>query len=122
MIMSKFSAAAKNTTGEYTSKICGRKKVFENANKLRGGLKKSGFTVLGDKTPIVPLFIGNEKKAIQFSDALHSYGILAPCVRRPAVLEGKERIRFSVMASHSFEQIDTLLNVCDEIGKKMHMI
>ncbi|OHA17185.1 MAG: hypothetical protein A2830_02535 [Candidatus Taylorbacteria bacterium RIFCSPHIGHO2_01_FULL_44_110] len=99
-----------------------REKVFENANKLRGGLKKSGFTVLGDKTPIVPLFIGNEKKAIQFSDALHSYGILAPCVRRPAVLEGKERIRFSVMASHSFEQIDTLLNVCDEIGKKMHMI
>ncbi|MEK7609743.1 MAG: aminotransferase class I/II-fold pyridoxal phosphate-dependent enzyme [Patescibacteria group bacterium] len=99
-----------------------RKKVSENADKLRDGLKKAGFTVLGDKTPIVPLFVGNEKKAIQFSDELHNRGILAPCVRRPAVLEGKERIRFSVMASHSFEQIDALLNVCVEIGKKMHMI
>ncbi len=99
-----------------------RKKVSENANKLREGLKKSGFTVLGDKTPIVPLFIGNEKKAIEFSDELYNRGILAPCVRRPAVLEGKERIRFSVMASHSFEQVDKLLNICQDVGKKMKLI
>jgi 7-keto-8-aminopelargonate synthetase-like enzyme len=99
-----------------------RRKVSENAERLREGLKRCGFKVLGNKTPIVPLFIGNEKKAIQFADELHSKGILAPCVRRPAVLEGKERIRFSVMATHSFEQIDKLLNICSEVGKKMQMI
>lgn len=99
-----------------------RKKVLENADRLRAGLKKIGFVVLGNNTPIVPLFIGNEKKAIKFSDELHARGILAPCVRRPAVTEGKERIRFSVMASHSYEQIDKLLNICFEIGKKTNMI
>jgi len=99
-----------------------RKKVAQNADRLRSGLRNSGFTVLGDKTPIVPLFIGNEKKAIQFADKLHAHGILAPCVRRPAVIEGRERIRFSVMASHSFEQIDSLLKVCIDIGKEMSMI
>lgn len=99
-----------------------RKKVSENADRLRNGLKKAGFTVLGDKTPIVPLLIGNEKKVIEFTDQLHAHKILGACVRRPVVLEGKERIRFSVMASHSFEQIDTLLNVCTDIGKKIRMI
>lgn len=99
-----------------------RKKVSENANRLRSGLRKSGFTVLGEETPIVPLLIGDEKKVIEFADQLLNYKILGACVRRPVVLEGKERIRFSVMASHSSEQIDTLLNVCTDIGKKVKMI
>lgn len=99
-----------------------RKKVLDNASRLRDGLKKMGFSVLGDNTPIVPLLIGNEKKAILFADELNKYKILAPCIRKPAVLAGKERIRFSVMASHSFKQIDTLLSVCYDIGKKLKMI
>jgi 8-amino-7-oxononanoate synthase len=98
-----------------------RKKLLANADRLRQGLKQAGFTVLGDKTPIVPLFIGNEKQAIAFADMLSDYNILAPCIRKPAVLEGKERIRFSVMASHSFEQIDRLIDVCSDIGKKLRL-
>jgi len=99
-----------------------RRKVLDNAVQLRQGLKKIGFTVLGEGTPIVPLLIGNEKKAIEFADELNKRSILAPCIRKPAVLGGKERIRFSVMASHSVEQIDRLLNVCDEIGRQLKMI
>lgn len=99
-----------------------RIKVAKNADRLRNGLKSLGFTILGDKTPIVPLIIGDEKKAMEFSNLLNTYGILGACVRRPVVLEGKERIRFSVMASHSFEQIDTLVSICSDIGKKTKMI
>lgn len=99
-----------------------RKKVSSNADRLRNGLKRAGFTILGDKTPIVPLLVGDEKKVIEFADQLHKHKIIGACVRRPVVFEGKERIRFSVMASHSNDQIDTLLNVCSEIGKKMKMI
>lgn len=99
-----------------------RKRVAQNSERLREGLKKVGFTILGDGTPIVPLLIGNEKKAIEFADLLREYKILAACVRRPVVLEGKERIRFSVMASHTSEQIDRLINICDLIGKKTKVI
>jgi len=99
-----------------------REKVLENAKHLREGLKNLGFTVLGDKTPIVPLLISNEKKTIEFASELHKRKILAPSVRRPAVLEGKERIRFSVMATHNKNQIDKLLGVCNELGKSLKMI
>lgn len=99
-----------------------RKKVLVNASRLRDGLVKSGFTVIGNGTPIVPLLIGNEKKAIEFADSLNKNSILAPCIRKPAVLDGMERIRFSVMSSHSFEQIDNLLNICHDLGKKLKMI
>lgn len=105
------------TNGNYL-----REKVLSNSDRLRDGLKNAGFTVLGERTPIIPLLIGDEKKVIEFSRMLNENGILAACVRRPVVLEGKERIRFSVMASHSSEQIDRLLNVCVEIGKRTKMI
>lgn len=99
-----------------------RKKVSENGIRLRAGLKRSGFKVLGDLTPIVPLLIGNETDAIKFAAYLDGYSILAPCIRKPAVQSGGERIRFSVMASHSFAQIDMLLNICSDIGKKLKII
>jgi len=99
-----------------------RKSSLGNAHHLRAGLKNLGFIVLGEETPIVPLLIGSEKKAIKFSDELYNNNILAPCIRRPAVEPGKERIRFSVMATHKKEQIDKLLNICEKIGKSIKII
>lgn len=99
-----------------------REKVLHNSELLRSGLTNMGFKVLGKGTPIVPLLIGNEKLAIDFASELNSFSILAPCIRKPAVLDGMERIRFSVMASHNDEQINLLLSVCEKIGKKLKMI
>ena len=99
-----------------------RQQVLTNAEYLRSNLKKLGFAVLGQESAIVPLFIGSEEKAIKFYSALIENNILAPCIRRPAVPEGKERIRFSLMATHTREQIDTLLSVCEKIGKSLKII
>ena len=99
-----------------------RKSVLDNSEYLRTSLKNLGFIVLGHETSIVPLFIGNEEKAIRFSAALYENDILAPCIRRPAVVLGKERIRFSLMASHKREQVDILLGVCEKIGKELGII
>jgi len=62
------------------------------------------------------------EKAIKFSAALYENNILAPCIRRPAVELGKERIRFSLMASHKREQVDVLLGVCEKIGESLQLI
>lgn len=99
-----------------------RTRVLENAEYLRNGLQNLGFKVLGNGTTIVPLLIGSEKMAIRFSEALFQNHILASCIRRPAVDEGKERIRFSVMATHIKTQLDTLLSICEEVGKKERLI
>lgn len=99
-----------------------RDQTIGNAEYLRSQLKERGFTVLGEKTTIVPLLVGSEKKAIHFSNALIDSGIMAPCIRRPAVAEGKERMRFSVTALHSREDIDRLLHTSEAIGKDLKLI
>lgn len=99
-----------------------RKTLLENARYMRSELRKSGFTILGEITGIIPLFIGSEKKTIQFSEELFARKILAPAIRRPAVQEGKERIRFSLMATHTKSHIDILLSACQDIGKQLRII
>jgi len=99
-----------------------RKTVITGAAHLRAELTALGFCVLGDTVPIVPIMIGDEKKVIQFSNELLEIGILAPAVRRPAVIEGKERLRLSLMATHKKEDIDLLIEECEKIGKKIGII
>ncbi len=99
-----------------------RKNALGNASILRGGLRDCGFTVYGEETTIVPLIIGDERMAINFSKMLTDEGIIATCVRRPVVSPGKERMRFSVMANHSKSDIYHLINVCKKIGKKLELI
>ncbi len=87
----------------------------KNADYLRTGLKQHGFDTLNSSTPIIPIVIGDEVKAIKFSDRLFNEGILAPCVRWPAVPKGKARIRCVVMATHTKEHLDTFIEKCKKI-------
>jgi 8-amino-7-oxononanoate synthase len=99
-----------------------RQSVIKSASYLREELTTLGFSVLGDTVPIVPIMIEDEKKVIQFSNELMKIGILVPAIRRPAVVEGKERLRLSLMATHIREDIDFLIEMCEKIGRKIGII
>jgi len=99
-----------------------RQTVITGAAHLRAELTALGFSVLGDTVPIVPILIGDENKVIQFSNELMEIGIIAPAIRRPAVIEGKERLRLSLMATHKREDIDILIEECGKIGRKIGII
>jgi 8-amino-7-oxononanoate synthase len=92
-----------------------------NSNYLRNELRKMNFDILNTETPIIPIMLYDEQKAIKFSNILFQNGVLAPCVRWPAVPKEKARIRCVVMANHTKEQIDKLIEICEkarELTKK----
>jgi len=99
-----------------------RQRMWENAVYLRDNLNKLGFHTFGSQTQIIPILIGSDESAIVFSRRLFAKNIYGPCVRWPAVEKDKARIRFTVMASHSKDQLDNLLNACSEIGKDLKII
>ena len=83
-----------------------REQLAARVRRFRSGLDQLGWKPLGS-AHIVPLVVG--PKAMEMSQMLFEKGILAPGIRSPTVSVGHERIRFSVSAAHTNQQIDTIL-------------
>jgi 8-amino-7-oxononanoate synthase len=87
-----------------------RERVRENAVRLRAGLEAMGLEVCGaDASQIVPVVLGDERRALAVSRALLERHVYAPAIRPPSVPAGTSRLRISVRADHDAAQIDLLL-------------
>ena len=99
-----------------------REQLWSNARYLRDKLHETGFDTLGSETQIIPILIGSDANAIRFSRELFKRSIYGPAVRWPAVEKGKARIRFTVMATHTKQQIDYLVTCCKQIYEQLSVI
>lgn len=86
-----------------------RKHLWDNRQRLYNGLKNLGYNTLHSETPIIPILIGDVKDTLKLSRYLYKNKIFAPAIRPPTVPEGMCRIRFSVTAAHTNEDIDFVL-------------
>lgn len=85
--------------------------LWANVKTIRDGFKEIGFYTYNSQTPIVPIFIGDELKALQVTAFLQENGIFATPVLPPAVPKGETLIRTSYMASHTQEELTKVLEV-----------
>jgi 7-keto-8-aminopelargonate synthetase-like enzyme len=65
--------------------------------------------VCDGETPIVPILLGNEEAALDLMKHCLERGVYAPAIRPPTVPPGTSRLRVSMRADHTDEQIDLLL-------------
>ena len=86
-----------------------RARLLANAERFRAGVRASGFDTGGSTTQIVPAIVGESERALALAAALEEAGILAVGIRPPTVPAGTARLRFSVMATHTNEQLDLAL-------------
>ncbi|NWF38926.1 8-amino-7-oxononanoate synthase [Mariprofundus sp. NF] len=70
--------------------------------------KTAGLGFMASSSPIQPLIIGSDEKALQLAAALRENGFFVPAIRPPTVPEGTARLRFTITAAHSREQIEKL--------------
>jgi 7-keto-8-aminopelargonate synthetase-like enzyme len=83
---------------------------------------QDGFDVTMDCTPIVPIVVGDEVKMVGFWRELLERGVYTNAVIWPAVGKGEAILRASVMATHSEKQIDTVVEVMGELGRKWGLV
>ncbi|HQL41025.1 MAG TPA: aminotransferase class I/II-fold pyridoxal phosphate-dependent enzyme, partial [Candidatus Omnitrophota bacterium] len=82
-----------------------RAQLKENAKYLRQGLKNLGFDTMGSTTPIIPVLLRNASIATELAKKLLARGIFVQGIRPPTVPEGTARLRVTVMATHTKEDI-----------------
>jgi 8-amino-7-oxononanoate synthase len=89
-------------------------RVLDNAAYLHRGLRERGFKVVeheGDHmTPIVPVIVGDDWKAVLLWRALYDAGVFVNVAIHPAVPPGGALLRTSVMATHEQETLDRALD------------
>jgi 8-amino-7-oxononanoate synthase len=99
-----------------------RARLWENAAYLRGGLNDMGFDTAESETPIIPVSSGNMEKTFIFWKALFNTGIFTNPVLPPAVPENACRLRTSVMATHTREQLDRVLDAFRSVGTHLGIL
>ncbi len=77
--------------------------------RFKAGLQLSRWQLLPSDTPIQPLVIGDNHEALAVSRALDAEGLWVPAIRPPTVPKGAARLRITLSAAHSAEQVDRLV-------------
>ncbi len=97
-------------------------KLISNANYMREGLKKKGFTVIDGRTAIVPVMVGNDDIALQMWRMLYDGGVFVNVFVPPGVPEGRQMMRTSYMATHEKEHLDEIIDTFEKAGKQLGLI
>lgn len=98
------------------------KNLWEVTHYAIDNFRKLGFDIGNTVTPIIPLYIRDNLKTLTITRMLMDEGIFVNPVVAPAVSKDNTLIRFSLMATHTKDQVDIALEKFQKLGKKLHII
>ena len=99
-----------------------QKKLFDNIRLFGNELKRIGLRSRRLDSQIIPIIIGPEKVALEFSNKLLDDGIFLQAVRYPTVEKGSARLRVSLTASHKTHQLKSAIDSIESTGRKLKLI
>jgi 7-keto-8-aminopelargonate synthetase-like enzyme len=97
-------------------------RLWHNTRKMAAGFKALGFNIGESTTPVIPIYIGEDMKAVFAWNALFQAGVYTNTVLPPAVPPNKSLLRTSYMATHTDEQLDRVLEIFRKVGKELGLI
>lgn len=83
-----------------------RKRLWANTHAMRHGLRAYGFDTMDSQSPVIPVLIGDPRRARALATALQHAGIHATAGVPPMVAPNRSRLRIHVTAAHSLDQIN----------------
>jgi 8-amino-7-oxononanoate synthase len=92
-----------------------RDRLRELIAGLRQGLKLRRWRLMDSTTPIQPVIIGANQETLAVSEALRERGIWVPAIRPPTVPKGEARLRISLSAAHTIEDVAQLAAMLNEL-------
>ena len=99
-----------------------RTRLWANTHRLQDGMRSLGYNIGETETPIVPVLIGPMETTFIFWRKLFDAGVFTNPVMPPAVQPSQCRLRTSLMATHTFDQIDFCLEQFGRIGRELGVI
>jgi glycine C-acetyltransferase len=98
------------------------KNLWDNTDYFKKAVDDLGFNTGRSQTPIIPVIVGESSKAKALSDRLYEMGIFVVPIVFPMVAQDLARIRVQMSAKLTKEQLDTVIEAIEEIGKDLEII
>ncbi len=96
--------------------------LWKNTTRAKEGFIKAGFEIGPTESPIIPLYVRDNVKTFQLTSLLLEEGVFVNPVVSPAVPSEDTLIRYSLMATHTFEQIDESIEKITRVARKLGII
>jgi len=96
-----------------------RDKLTKLIQQFRAGVESMGLELMTSETAIQPILIGEADKAMKLSQALEQQGVFVGAIRPPTVPAGSARLRITLSAAHTEEQVNRLLNALDQAAGEL---
>ena len=94
-----------------------RRALRDNCSRIRDGLARLGYPLADSRSQILPLMIGDATACMHVSQRLFDRGVYAQGIRPPTVPQGTSRLRITLMATHTSDQIDRALEVFASVNQ-----
>ena len=98
------------------------KRVNDIGDYMRKNYHELGFNTGTSVSPIIPIFVGDDRRAAIIWKAMFDAGVYVNMVVSPAVPEGKQLLRTSYMATHTDQQLNKVLEIFSQVGKQVGLI
>ena len=95
-----------------------RSRIWDNINHFKIGLESIGIDFGKTNSAIFPIMVRDNTKAMKMADILYQNGIFVNPILYPAVPKKQTRLRMSILATHTFEQLDKTLNLLEWLFKQ----
>lgn len=92
-------------------------RLHQRQKQMVKGLRALEFQLCLTDTPIIPIIIGSEKLALKVSDALFEQGFWVPAIRYPTVAKSQARLRVTVNAAHTEDDVNAFLSAMSLIKR-----
>ncbi len=96
-------------------------RLNQNASYLRTRLKQEGYNTLNSETAIIPIVVKDQYLLTKISKILLERDIMANYIFPPVVPPNLTRVRISVMATHTREDMDFLVETLNDIDTQYHI-
>jgi 8-amino-7-oxononanoate synthase len=96
--------------------------LWRNTRRMQQGLRELGYDIGNSETPVIPVVIGELNRMLMFWKEIFDAGVFTNPVTPPAVPASSCRLRISVMATHTDDHIDQVLDAFAQVGRQMAVI
>ncbi|MBI3752795.1 MAG: 8-amino-7-oxononanoate synthase [Deltaproteobacteria bacterium] len=94
-----------------------RRNLWDRIAYFRAGLQEAGIDTMKSETQIIPILVRDADRAVKLSRNLLEKGVFVQAIRPPTVPESASRMRVTLMANHSWDDLKYALGVIKELAK-----